>query len=704
MSGQTLTSVPGIGRIRQGFEKVSGGMLIFPLVVLFFLYFFDEFDTAAFNTLAPEIQKAFHLSDRGFTTLVILNITVVLLAAVPIGYYGDRLPRTKLVVISAVVAGVCSFATGLAVGLALLVTFRIGNGVGLIANDPIHRSLLTDYYRPADRPGVFALHRNAASLGAIVGPIVAGTVGVFLGWRAAFMVLIVPILAMAYVATKLTNPARGATDDPESAEAAARENPVPFGRGVRMLFAVRTLRRQFASWWFIGAGFLPLAALVPLFYKRVFHLNPFQRGVVIAAGAAASYAGIQAGGRWTSRWLARGLGEPLKWAGWSLVTVGPGLLLLAISPNLVFAIVVLLAVNFTGGIFTPAFLTTQALVSPARVRSLSFGFGLVFIVAGVWVLWIIPGVSALSDHIKPASSGIRWGLAALAPYWIIGGLILRSGHKTVADDTTRALSILTTTAELRKRRLEASSQSILVVRGLDVSYGQVQVLFGVDLELAEGEIIALLGTNGAGKSTLLRAISGLVPAQRGAIFFDGEDVTGLEPEDSFALGLVQVPGGRGVFPGLTVKENLDVAVWASRRPKSEAKQAVDEVLTTFPSLQRRYEQPAGVLSGGEQQMLTLAQAFIAKPKLLMIDELSLGLAPVVVEELLRIVERIHASGTAVILVEQSVNLALNVAHRALFMEKGEVRFSGPTEELLGRDDILRAVFLSGAATLQEAKA
>jgi branched-chain amino acid transport system ATP-binding protein len=230
----------------------------------------------------------------------------------------------------------------------------------------------------------------------------------------------------------------------------------------------------------------------------------------------------------------------------------------------------------------------------------------------------------------------------------------------------------------------------------------VQVLFGVNLELAEGEILALLGTNGAGKSTLLRAISGLVPVQGGAIFFDGDDITGLEPEDSFAGGLVQVPGGRGVFPGLTVRENLEVAAWASRRPRAQTSATVEELLHTFPALQRRYDQPAGVLSGGEQQMLTLGQAFISRPKLLMIDELSLGLAPIVVEDLLRIVRRIHEDGASVLLVEQSVNIALTVARRAVFMEKGEVRFSGPTDELLERDDILRAVFLSGAASLDGA--
>ncbi|TML62234.1 MAG: MFS transporter, partial [Actinobacteria bacterium] len=171
---------------RSRFVAVSGGLAIFSLVVLFFLYFFDEFDTAAFATLAPEIQKAFHLTDNAFATVVILNISVILLAAIPIGHWGDRLPRTKLVVAGAVLAGVFSFATGLAVGLAALVAVRIGNGVGLIVNDPIHTSLLSDYYKPEDRPRVFALHRNAQRLAGTVGPFVAGVAALIGGWRLAF--------------------------------------------------------------------------------------------------------------------------------------------------------------------------------------------------------------------------------------------------------------------------------------------------------------------------------------------------------------------------------------------------------------------------------------------------------------------------------------------------------------------------------------
>jgi ABC-type branched-subunit amino acid transport system ATPase component len=238
---------------------------------------------------------------------------------------------------------------------------------------------------------------------------------------------------------------------------------------------------------------------------------------------------------------------------------------------------------------------------------------------------------------------------------------------------------------------------LLSVKGIDVAYGQTQVLFGVDLEVAEGEIVALLGTNGAGKSTVLRAVAGLTPPTRGTVHFAGRDITNVDAATTSRLGITQVPGGRGVFPSLTVAENLRVAGWSRRKEKVALRERQEQCLEWFPSLRVRWDVAAGALSGGEQQMLSLSQALLAKPRLLMIDELSLGLAPTIVESLLVIVRAIHASGTAIVLVEQSVSTALRLADRAVFMEKGEVRFEGPTAELLERDDILRAVYLHGTA-------
>ena len=242
---------------------------------------------------------------------------------------------------------------------------------------------------------------------------------------------------------------------------------------------------------------------------------------------------------------------------------------------------------------------------------------------------------------------------------------------------------------------------ILVCEGVQVAYEKVKVLFGVDLSLERGEIVALLGTNGAGKSTLLKAISGLISPAGGRITFEGRDITGTSAVAAAKLGIVQVPGGKAVFPTLSVAEHFKAATWLyAKEPPDQIAARTEEVLDLFPRVRERWSQMAGNLSGGEQQQLALGMAFVAQPKLLIIDELSLGLAPTIVEQLLGIVRRIHATGTSIIIVEQSVNVALTLADRAYFMEKGEVRFSGPTADLLERGDILRSVFLEGAASVK----
>src|SRR5581483_1982650 len=250
--------------------------------------------------------------------------------------------------------------------------------------------------------------------------------------------------------------------------------------------------------------------------------------------------------------------------------------------------------------------------------------------------------------------------------------------------------------DLRHRERAVAMTAILEVSTLDASYGPVQILFGLDLQVDEGEIVALLGTNGAGKSTLFKCITGLLPVTRGAVRFRGEDITNLATEDIAAHGVVMMPGGRSVFPTLTVRDNLRLACWLMRHDAAAVRAAEERVLTLFPRLADRIDQLAGNLSGGEQQMLAISQALIPDPQLLLIDELSLGLAPTVVGQLIDVVHQIHATGLTIVVVEQSVNVALRLAERAVFMEKGEVRFTGPTVELLDRPDILRSVFIEGA--------
>jgi len=236
---------------------------------------------------------------------------------------------------------------------------------------------------------------------------------------------------------------------------------------------------------------------------------------------------------------------------------------------------------------------------------------------------------------------------------------------------------------------------VLRLSNIDAYYGPIHVLFGIDLEVGDGEVVALLGTNGAGKTTILRVISGVLPPAEGDVTFDGDSLVGLRPADVVRRGIVQMPGGRGVFPGMSVAENLDMAGFLYGRDKVKRNEMVDRVFGLFPNLKDRRRQVAGSLSGGEQQMLTLAKSFVMDPKLLLIDELSLGLAPKIVEQLLGIVRRFNEEGVAVLLVDQHVDLALDIASRAYFIERGEIRFSGASEELRGRDDLLRSVFLRG---------
>ena len=237
----------------------------------------------------------------------------------------------------------------------------------------------------------------------------------------------------------------------------------------------------------------------------------------------------------------------------------------------------------------------------------------------------------------------------------------------------------------------------IAVRGLDVEYDGVQVLFGVDLDVAAGEIVALLGTNGSGKSTLLRAVSGLVRSRHGTITIEGHDVTHAAPERIAARGVGHAPGGEGVFPSLTVAQHLQLARWLVRDRRA-ADDDIRDALERFPALEARLREPAGNLSGGEQQLLTLTMALVARPQVLLVDELTLGLAPAVSASVVALLQQLRASGTTVLVVEQSVDLALRIADRAYFLEHGAVRFEGAPAELLERHDLVRAVFIGDTVT------
>jgi branched-chain amino acid transport system ATP-binding protein len=247
----------------------------------------------------------------------------------------------------------------------------------------------------------------------------------------------------------------------------------------------------------------------------------------------------------------------------------------------------------------------------------------------------------------------------------------------------------------RNGHVKDAPEPLLSSRAIDVHYGRVQVLYDVSIDVHPGEFVTLLGTNGAGKSTWLKAVSNIIPVSAGSVVFAGDDISGLPPDAIVGRGLGHVPGGRGTLPDLTVEENLRLGGHQLRRHKAERAARIAEVIELFPWMHTRRAQLAGTLSGGEQQMLAIGRALVARPQLLMIDELSLGLAPIIVEGILELLQQLNRDGLTILIVEQNASLALEVAERALFLEKGRVRFAGRGKDLLGRDDLLRSVFLGG---------
>jgi len=665
-----------------------------PLALLFVLNFVDEFDRVAFAALAPEIRDAFGLSDAGLSSLRAVSGVLTLFAALPLGILADRANRVRLSIVAGLLWGVCAALTGVVGAVALLFLVRLGSGLGRIINEVVHPSLLGDLYPPRSHPRVFGIHRLANAVAPVAGP-VAGYIGAEYGFRAAFFVLAAPTAVVLLLALRLREPHRGESLDAALAAAQASDDAVPFVEARKQLFAVPTLRRLWLGAFFFGLGTFQLDVLLSLYFENVYGFDARGRGWVQFLGGVGLVTGLAVGARLASRATNAGDLKRLPVIiGGAFAPFALGMVVLSVSPTSAVALVGAFLVFAGVGGYQPAYFTLVGAVAGPRVRSQSYAWAILIYGSG--------GLSyVLFFTAFGGEEGNYRGLTfALALVTAMAGLIGASARASVARDGEQAAQSMATAVRLREELARGGAhRSLLVCKGLDVAYGPVQVLFGVDIEVREGEIVALLGTNGAGKSTILKAISGLVDPIGGAIFFDGRDITHADAVQAARMGIVQVPGGKAVFPTLTVAEHFKAGEWLfAGEDRAEIEQRTAEVLDKFPRIKERWGQMAGNLSGGEQQQLALGMAFVAKPKLLIIDELSLGLAPTIVELLLQMVREIHAQGCTIVLVEQSVNVALTVADRAYFLEKGEVRFEGRTADLLARGDLLRSVFLEGAGT------
>jgi branched-chain amino acid transport system ATP-binding protein len=696
VSAPIASDTAGSAAAPQGFDRfrpsvITGGAAIAPLLVLFALNLVDELDRSAFTILIPNIRDAFHLDNQGIFSVIALVGAVSYGLQPLLGYVGDRGNRTRVAVLGAVALIVFTLLTGLSPVVWMLVVARSGTAIGRLVVDPTHNSLLSDYYEPEHRTKVYGFHRAANPIGQALGYAGGGFLAFLFGWRAPFLVFpLLTAVAVFFAVTKLREPVRGRherlAEGATDAIAGTEEEAPSFAEAWRICNQVQTLRRIWMSLPFLATAFIGLGSLTSIYYDDVYGLNEAKRGLLGAFVEPFQLVGIIVGIPLAAKLFARSPGLVLRFIAVVGVLSGVFLACFAYAPNLAAAIFFNVLASSVLGVLTPGITAVLSLAIPPRARGLGFSIGALYTIPGFAILIVIAGFAD--------SLGIQKALLALLPVFLIGAFIIASAGRFVEADIKKVRTSAVAQAEVLAARREGTAK-LLLVKDLDVGYDSVQVLFGVDFEVEEGEIIALLGTNGAGKSTLLKAISGLLPAQAGAVIFDGIDMTYAPPQEIARRGVVQVPGGKGVFPTLSVAENLKIAGWIFKKDEAYVKQATEQVLEYFPVLRERWDQPAGNLSGGEQQMLTLGQAFIAKPRLLMIDELSLGLAPIIVEQLLVIVKAIQEAGTTIILVEQSVNVALTVAHTAFFLEKGEIRFKGPTSELLDRPDVLRSVFLEG---------
>ena len=451
---------------------------------------------------------------------------------------------------------------------------------------------------------------------------------------------------------------------------------------------IRTMKTVVVGFSALGFGLFTAPVLENLWLEDEFGLESFERGAwATTAGLFTVLALIYVGPKFDRLWRENptrtlqlvgaliGLSAIFKPIQWAMPTV-PLFIALSIPTQVMLST----AFAMVGPLI-------QAIV-PYRLR----GTGTALIT--LYIFFIGGTGGGLISFMFADSWGPRvTTLVLTVPSSIIGGWIMFRGARHVRHDLSLNVQELLDEQAEQRRASDPSDVPVLQVNNVDFSYGPVQVLFDVGFEVRRGETLALLGTNGAGKSTILRVVSGLGMPRRGVVRLNGRTVTYTSPQLRSRLGIQQLPGGNGVFPDMTVRQNLVMGGYIHRGDREDVERRIVEVLDLFPDLADRQGQRAGSMSGGQQQMLALARVLLHDPEILLIDELSLGLAPTVVQDLLALVERLQERGQTIILVEQSLNVALSVADRAIFLEKGQIRFEGPARELLERDDLARAVFL-----------
>jgi ABC-type branched-subunit amino acid transport system ATPase component len=675
-----------------------------PLLALSVFFAMDSAFGYVLGWVSPEISRSIGLSLSSVNLMVAGKSSAAIFLSLQLAYQFQRhLRRVTFSIIAAAQLGVAfvlaSFASSfwglqLALGIA---------GLSSGAIYAAHQPLLMDGFVPGVRLRALSAYRAGGALGIVVS---AGVVGVIadagnLTWRGILLVVGILFVFLSILGVFLKEPGRGRHDtdlvrglvrkeEGLSGAVEGDETNLKFLEILRRLWYLPTIRRLLTAWAVLGIVLTPLPIDLSFYLEDRFALGVGGRGAFLAAVWVFALPALWWFGRRADSAFRRDPSEVVGMAAKALVVLAVGLLVGVLVPVLWVSLVGFGVAFAASAVLLPSLNVPMLSVVRPAMRSHAMALIAVFTVG----IGGVGGSLVLGGIVNRFGSGV--GIALLAVPTLITAAVVWAARRDVLDDVDRMVDEVIGREQIDIVTGRGLHLPMLACRHIDFSYGSVQVLFDVDFTIDDGEMLALLGTNGAGKSTLLRVIAGLSLPGRGTVQFRGSDITFIDAERRVPLGITPMFGGRGVFPGLSVIENMRMFGYTLGRQHASLDRGIERAFEAFPRLAERRNQPASTLSGGEQQMLSLSTAFITKPQLLLIDELSLGLAPKVVGELLEVVQAINAAGTAVVLVEQSVNIALALVEHAYFMEKGQMAFDGRAEDLIERPDLLRSVFLEGA--------
>jgi ABC-type branched-subunit amino acid transport system ATPase component/predicted MFS family arabinose efflux permease len=688
--------LPGVGdeelTLRQGVRV--GGLSL--LAVLSLLNAVDQLDAGVVSILAPDIKRSLHTTDAVIAVATVGASVFLIAGGLALGRLADNGRRTTIIGIATLAWGVLVAATAFVTSAFTYFVARALTGIGRSNTQVVQGPVLADGYPIGARARVYAVHSVAGRFGGLVAPLIVGGLVTLIGgdaaWRWGFLAIAAPTLAIGVVSLFQHDPPRGQYEQQATIGEViddAGAPPISLGATYQRIMQIRTYKNALVAFTAIGFSLVSVPVFVSLYLDERFHLSAFERSVVAMIPGILGLIAVPLVARRYDALYRKSPPLTLVLIGALFIPVGILAAIQMLMPNpWSFATVaaiggVILAAQFS--LIPPLF----AAVNPyyLRAQGTAIGMALIFGVGGFG--------GALLGGLLADAFGLRTAVIAIAvPANIIGGLLMMNGARYLRNDMSLIVEeIREVEAEHERLRANPDDVPVLQLRNIDFSYGSVQVLFDVNLDVRKGETLALLGTNGAGKSTVLRVASGLGIPSRGVVRLNGQAVTLCSPETRVRWGIHQLAGGNAIFAPMSVRENLEMAGFVYRHDGRERRERYERALDVFPELQARLGDTAGLLSGGQQQMLGLAMALMHDPEILLIDELSLGLAPVMVESLLGVVDCLKRDGQTMIVVEQSLNVALAIADRALFMEKGRIRFEGPAAELLERDDLVRAVFL-----------